>query len=131
MLMSLLPMYAVRTRAQRLLSFLRHPLYLGAAGQRRWKKEISEPFLALEPEALERLIALLKTIMVRHTKVGGSVGRRYKLLKLSETCHRFRKNYSWLSRFWFLMETNFPLIFSHIVLDTFLFDLKYYTYRKT
>jgi hypothetical protein len=54
---------------QKLLCFLRHPHYLGSAGEKRWRKDVSEPFLAQEPQALEKLVLLLKSIMVRHTKV--------------------------------------------------------------
>lgn len=54
-----------------ILSFLRHPLYTAMDGKItdvKWRKEIVEPCLMQEPEAWAKVKALLRDIMVRHTK---------------------------------------------------------------
>ena len=62
------------TQLQRLLCFLRHPIYgLGTIGASRWRKEISIPFLQREKEGFDKLVELLKDVIVRHTKVSVAV----------------------------------------------------------
>ena len=55
---------------QRLLAFLRHPMYgPGVARQLQWQEKIAQPFLDHEPAAFDRLVALLDSVMLRSTKV--------------------------------------------------------------
>jgi hypothetical protein len=41
---------------------------VGDIGETRWKKEITEPFLAQQETSVEKLIILLKEILIRHEK---------------------------------------------------------------
>ena len=55
---------------QRLLRFLRHDRYgVGASGVSTWRQEIKEKFTAHDPEAATTLENLLRTLLVRHSKV--------------------------------------------------------------
>ena len=54
---------------QRLLFFLRFPKYSDDAGVEKWKNDIVVPFLAQQQIGSDRLVSLLKMIMIRHEKV--------------------------------------------------------------
>lgn len=55
---------------QRLLRFLRHERYgVGAGGVSLWRQEVKDRFTAHDPEAAIKLEILLRTLLVRHSKV--------------------------------------------------------------
>ena len=55
---------------QRLLRFLRHERYgVGVSGVTSWRQEVKDKFTAHDPEAAKVLETLLRTLLVRHSKV--------------------------------------------------------------
>ena len=54
---------------QRLLHFLRYPIYSELGGTEKWKFEIVQPFLAQQEFGYKNLVLLLRNILVRHEKV--------------------------------------------------------------